>query len=223
MQHEPHGQTGPCARALSAALLELDADGVAIALDRGLRAVSGDHARLADDVVAPVLTRLGQGWECGDVALSQLYMAGRLLERAMERLAPGTGPGRTSPRIGIGVLGDHHTLGKRIVMTTLRLAGFPVVDLGAGLRPGEVVEQARAEHLDVVMISVLMMHHALTVGEVAAGLCDLSPQPLLVVGGAPFVHDPELWRRVGAHTWGRSAADALRIATERSRACAEVA
>ncbi len=208
MDRETAVQPAAPAAALIAALLDLDANGVSSALEL----FEGDQVRLADAVVAPALSHLGDGWERGEVALSQVYMAGRLLERAMQGLPRATEAARTSPRIGIGVLGDRHSLGKRIVKTALKLAGFPVIDLGSGLRPEELAQRARAEDVELVMISVLMMHHALKVEDVVSALRAHDHPAPVVVGGAPFVHDPELWRRVGADAYGRSAADAIRIA-----------
>jgi trimethylamine corrinoid protein len=47
-----------------------------------------------------------------------------------------------------------------------------------------------------------------TVAEVRAAL---PAQVRIVVGGAPFRFDAELWRQVGADAMGRTAADALDI------------
>jgi len=65
------------------------------------------------------------------------------------------------------------------------------------------------------MVSVLMLNKALHVSQVREQMDrrDLG-HVNLVVGGAPFVHDPELWRRVRADAYGRNTADALRIAAE---------
>lgn len=198
-------------RQLEAALLDLDRDEVRRLIQQGVGPSAPTVAEFADQVVAPALRRIGDGWEAGQVALSQVFMAGRLMESALaDNLLPVHRQG--APRVGIGVLGDHHTLGKNMVATALRLGGYEVIDLGAGLSPRQLVEAAVAQDVSVLLISVLMLHRALQVQEVVDLLATASPVRIpVVVGGAPFLHDPRLWRRVGADATGRNAADAIEL------------
>ncbi len=169
-----------------------------------------------EGLVAPVLERIGAGWERGEVALAQVYMSGLICEELVEEVLPPSKHRRIdSPRVALAVLDDYHMLGKRLVYSVLRAAGYEVLDCGR-VEPEELVERAIAEKVDVVMLSVLMLPAALRVREVVLGL----PQHVRVaVGGAPFRLDPELYREVGADAMGRTASDALSIL----RAFAEVA
>lgn len=196
---------------LGEALLRLDRVASLATLREGLAAVG--QVRLADEVIAPALSAIGEGWETGAVALSQVYMAGRILEQSLEGLLPG-GPAVRKPGvIGIAVLEDHHVLGKRIIHAVLGCAGYDVHDLGAGLTAEEIVDRAVAARVDLLLVSVLMFDKALRVPRIRELLFERGVRDIrIVVGGAPFVHDPLLWRRVGADDWGRSAADALRVA-----------
>lgn len=196
---------------LEAALLDLNREEVRRVIIEGVGPTALSVADFADKVVAPALTRIGSGWEQGRVALSQVFMAGRIMEASLdENHLPLT---RTSTaRIGIGVLGDHHNLGKTLVSNVLRIGGYDVVDLGSGLTPGEMVDRAVEADIAVLMISVLMLNRAFQVREVGGLLAERQAVRLpVVVGGAPFVHDRRLWRRVGADACGRNAAEALAI------------
>ena len=195
------------------ALLSIDRAGVATLLNDAEAEHGISHTELADQVIAPALEQIGDAWETGHVALSQVYMAGRLLEEII-RQWPVPPRARGASVVGVAVLGDHHSLGKRIIGSVLRSAGCDVRDLGAGLEPKALVDRAEAEGVTLLMISVLMLHRALRVREVRTLLDERGLDGIqLVVGGAPFIHDPQLWERVGAHAMGRSAADALRLAT----------
>ena len=198
---------------LEDALLCLDKVAVTHLL-AGLSGPEGpSRAALADGVIVPALQRIGEAWDVGEVALSQVYMAGRLLEEALEDALPEAPPRPDAPVIGVGVLEDHHALGKRIVCAVLNSAGYDVRDLGSGIGASALVDRAEANQVDILMVSVLMLNRALHVSRVREELDSRGlARVLLVVGGAPFVHDPELCRRVGADQFGRSAADALRIA-----------
>jgi trimethylamine corrinoid protein len=193
-----------------------------LALDRAevirvLSALATDRAEervaLADRIIAPALLAIGEAWDRGEVALSQVYMAGRLVEDVLEQHAPAGPPRPGAPRIGVGVLVDRHALGKRIVCAVLGSAGYDVVDLGAGLSAEALVDRAVQQRVDILMVSVLMLNRALQVREIRQLLDDRGLDGIaLVVGGAPFVHDPTLGPRVGADHTGCSAADALRFA-----------
>ena len=196
---------------LREALLTLDHAELSAVLQEHCGPDATDRIRLADELIAPALLSIGDDWDRGEVALSQVYMAGRMMERALDRQLPPAPPRPGAPRVGIGVLEDHHALGKRIVAAVLNSAGYEVVDLGNGLGPAAMVERAVEHDVDILMISVLMLNRALHVSEVRAQLRSRGlERPAVVVGGAPFVHDPDLFRRVGADACGKTAADALR-------------
>lgn len=203
---------------LREALLALDRAEVAAILSELAGPSSFDRIELADLVIAPALLEIGRAWDEGTVALSQVYMSGRLLEEALDQHLPASAPREGAPRIGVGVLEDHHALGKRIVCAVLGSAGYDVRDLGSGIGAATLVDRAVEQGVDILMVSVLMLNRALHVVHVREQIDDRGLDGLtLVVGGAPFIHDPDLYARVGADSYGRSAADALRIAAAYER------
>lgn len=165
----------------------------------------------AEALLAPALARLGERWEAGELALSQIYMAGRISEDLLTTLLGGqAGEVPTGPRVAVAVLKDHHQLGKRIVAASLRAGGFQVVDLGHGLDPEDLARQALAAKVPVLMVSVLMYHSALQVPTLIRALGEARPR--VVVGGAPFRLDQGLWRTVGADAVGTTGVDAVALA-----------
>jgi methanogenic corrinoid protein MtbC1 len=164
-----------------------------------------------ESILVPVLARLGDDWVAGKVALSQIYMTGRICEELVDRLLPAGAPSPAAPpRQAIAVLDDYHLLGKRIVLSVLRASGIPILDYGRmELQP--LVERVVADGLENLLVSVLMLPSALEVKQLRAALARRGARVRIAVGGAPFVLDPELWREVGADAFGRSAADAVGI------------
>ncbi len=162
-------------------------------------------------VVVPALEQIGQAWEEGSVALSQVYMGGRFCEELVERVLPPSDPDRKrQPRAAIVVLNDYHMLGKRIVYAVMRASGFELFDYGR-MDVDELVQRALDDKLRVLLISVLMLPSALKVGQVSERLKAADPTVRIAVGGAPFLFDANLWSEVGADAMGRSAADAVGI------------
>lgn len=188
------------------------------ALDRvGAEALFDDCLKLAtplevvEGLITPALLQIGQAWDEGRVALSQVYLAGRTCEALVERVLPPADPDRKhQPRSAIVVLNDHHMLGKRIVHAQMRASGFEIFDYGR-MDVEELVARARDDRLRVLLVSVLMLPSALRVRRLRQALDDAGLDVKLLVGGAPFGFDPALWREVGADAMGRTAAEAAVI------------
>ena len=171
-------------------------------------AAEGDPLQRIESLLVPALERIGAGWEAGDIALSQVYMSGRICEDVLNSLLPPGAPERRQqPKIALVVLEDYHLLGKRIVYSMLQAGGFAILDY-ARAEVDEVVQRCQADQVEVLLISTLMLPSALRVAAVREQLPD---SVSIVVGGAPFRLDAQLWQEVGADAMGYNASDALAI------------
>jgi methanogenic corrinoid protein MtbC1 len=79
------------------------------------------------------------------------------------------------------------------------------------MQTAELVERVVADEVKVLLISVLMLPSALHVKDVVEELRAQNNAAKVVVGGAPFHFDPQLWQEVGADAFGETATDAVRI------------
>ena len=193
--------------AFETALLALDRLAVRTILEEVLD--GGSPIQRIETVVVPALERIGEAWETGELSLAQVYMAGRLCEDAVGAITSTDHPTRpNAPRTAVAVLDDYHFLGKRMVYAVLRSGGYYPLDYGR-VTVDELVARVKEDRVDVVFISTLMYPSALRVKEVCAKLAGTPVR--VVVGGAPFRFDPELWKDVGAHASGSSASDVLRL------------
>lgn len=174
--------------------------------------IKNDSIELIDEVIIPILERIGNGWENGSIALSQVYMIGLICEELVDEILPAESPLRErQPKTAIAVLEDYHMLGKRIVYSALRASGFEVLDYGR-MQADKLAEKIIEDNVEILLISTLMLSSALKVGTVRQDLNSAGKNNVkIVVGGAPFRIDSELWKEVGADAMGSSAADAKRI------------
>jgi methanogenic corrinoid protein MtbC1 len=101
-------------------------------------------------------------------------------------------------------------LGKRIVCSVLRAAGWSVIDYGHGTAES-LAARAISDGLDILLVSALMLPSAMDVRRLTRALSASGAGVRVVVGGAPFVFDEQLWREVGADAVGRNASDAIAI------------
>lgn len=168
--------------------------------------------QLVEKLVVPTLQRIGEGWEQGKITLSQVYMSGRICEYLVDTILPPGDPNRKNqPKMAIAVLEDYHLLGKRIVYTVLRSAGFNLLDYGHGITVDNLVKLAIEDEIQILLISTLMLKSALRIKDVTVKLHEAGADIKVVVGGAPFLFDHKLWRDVGADAMGHSASEAVEI------------
>lgn len=188
-----------------------------VGLQQAIRAAlaAGQSAEdLVLRVISPALNAVGERWSRHEASLTQVYAAGRIAEELVAELLPALCPshlGQGTVVIG-NAPGDCHGLGRQIVATFLRLAGFEVIDLGLDVSPHTFVAQARSSQARVIAISALMVHTAMRVVEVRRLLDEENMGDVnVIVGGAPFNMHPHLYQRVGADAMGRDAGEAVNV------------
>ena len=174
---------------------------------------TGSPIQIASELVNEVLKRIGNNWEAGKVALSQVYMSGIICEELIDKILPPASPLRKSqPKMAIAVFEDYHVLGKRIIYSTLRASGFDLMDLGSGVTAKELKKIIQKEKIKILLLSVLMLPSALKIKDLIDQLSDTDIK--IIVGGAPFRFDDKLWSEIGADAMGQGPSDAIEIVTK---------
>ena len=152
----------------------------------------GFHAAV-NDLLEPVLERVGEAWCRERISLAQGYVAGKIAEEVLLAAASSHGDLRLDVK-GPVVLGnvedDYHSLGRKMVAVFLRAAGWKVIDMG-----NDAVEHGAR----VIGVSAMMLTTAENIRAVRAELDarGLSGRIGLAVGGAVFKLRPELVHEVG--------------------------
>lgn len=161
-----------------------------------------------EDVMVPVLEEIGDGWENGENALSQLYMSGKICEEIIDSkfVIPDTSS-VDNPAIAIVTL-DYHTLGKKIVYSLLKVYGYEILDYGHGINDETLVKKVIEDKIEILLISVLMLSSALRVKDVVKQLRDKGMKTKVLVGGAPFRFDKNLWKEIEVNAACRNAKEA---------------
>ena len=196
---------------LERALLSLNRNEAGMILQKAVQ--YGSPIDVASELVVKTLERIGNAWEEGQVALSQVYMSGVICEELVDRILPPQSPVRKDqPPMGIAVFEDFHLLGKRIIYSSLRASGFELIDLGNGLKSQDVIELVDKHKIKILLLSVLMLPSALRIKNLSAQLNERNVK--LIVGGAPFRFDQNLWKEIGADATGKNPTEALEIIHE---------
>jgi methanogenic corrinoid protein MtbC1 len=165
-----------------ARILAFDARGLEKILWRA--AMTLGARRFVDDLVGPLLTRVGLAWRAGELSPSQEHMGSEVVDRILERL---TEPSRSSdgPKLIVATLpGERHGLGARLVSTSAVLEGWSVTYLGTDLPEVEIV--AAAEAIDAVAVAISAVSHedlGKTIGSLATLRELLDPSVDILLGG----------------------------------------
>jgi methanogenic corrinoid protein MtbC1 len=191
------------------ALLQFD-KAEADALVEGLKEAD-DQQYFLDYTLVQALQLIGQGWESGQYALSQVYLSGRICEGILDRILPEKINTKTPVPIAIATLADHHLLGKRIVRSFFKAAGIDILDLGHGMDAPALFKMVQEADIKILLISVLMYNSALHIKELRLLLDAERPGTKLLVGGAPFYFDTALATNVGADAMAYHPAQGIEI------------
>jgi methylmalonyl-CoA mutase cobalamin-binding domain/chain len=198
------------------AVVDLEIDGVPILVQRALEA--GTEARVVlHEGLSAGMRIVGERFEAGEYFLTDLVLAGEVMKEGLAPLEPLLAPmdARGNGSIVLAtVKGDIHEIGKGLVATMLRAAGFAFTDLGVDVSADRIVRAVREQRAQVVGLSVLL---TTMVGQVESVVEELTEAGLrsgvrVIIGGACTT--PELAWEMGCDAHGADAVAAVRICEE---------
>lgn len=157
---------------------------------------------------------VGDKFSAGDFFVPEMLLAARAVTRAMEVLRPRISAADipTLGRVVIGtVFGDIHDIGKNIVATFLRGAGFEVFDLGINITADNFVEAVREHNPDILGMSALITTtmHAMTDVIKALEGTELRSKVKVIVGGAPVTQ--HFAEHIGADGYSADGGSAIKL------------
>lgn len=171
---------------------------------------SGNNAfQLIQEIMMPALRNIGLGWVNGTIPLSHEYVASNICEEIVNSILPPESKSRKNmPTLAITTLGDQYILGKQIVTLCMKASGFNVHDYG-DLLVEDVVSKVQEDGIGVILVSTRMLNFAHNVKNLRNSFDKNGISTKIIVGGAPFLLDNELWKEVGADSMATDATEAL--------------
>lgn len=174
------------------------------------------YDRAVIEVISPVLDEIGNMYEeSGEFSLSQGYVATKVAEDTLMKMMPRSdNTAIVSPTKGPVVIGniedDYHPLGRKMVGTFLRVAGWQVYDLGIDVTPEEFISKALEVDARIIGASAMTFTTAMNIKKLRQEIDNrrLRGHLRLAVGGAVFKLRPELMEEVGGDGTAKSALNA---------------
>lgn len=172
---------------------------------------------LVNEGLVKGIRRVGDLFGSGEYFLPDLMIGARAMEAGIAILEPALAARdevlETAGVVVIGTVeGDLHDLGKNIVVTMLKSAGFQVHDLGVNVSATRFLEKVLQTEADILGMSALL---TTTIGKQREVIELLEEKGIrdhvrIMVGGAPITAQ---WARdIGADSYGADAIEAAREA-----------
>ena len=134
---------------------------------------------------------VGERFSSGEYFLSQLIFSAEIFKNVLNMLEPfmpQSGTGGTAGKVVIGtVKGDIHDIGKNIVVSLLRGAGFDVTDLGVDVPAEKFVAALKETGARVLGLSALLNFTYPEMKNVVEAVTEagLRDRVTIIIGGAP--------------------------------------
>lgn len=171
-------------------------------------------AELIEESFTAAMLEVGEKFGAGELFLPHVIAAADAMQTAINILTPELERTSTQTKykatVVIGTIeGDIHTIGKDIVATMLKIAGYKVVDLGRDVPVKTYVERAKEVKADVVASSALMTTTMVNQIQIEEQLKESGIRTDLktMIGGAPVT---QAWAdKIGADIYAENAEDAV--------------
>jgi dimethylamine corrinoid protein len=165
--------------------------------------------------IADAAKVVGEKFETGEYFLPQLVISGDVMDvvtKVFERNMPKTEVEQKKVIVIGTVQGDVHSIGKSIVATMLKSAGFQVIDLGVDVPSAAFIEKAKDLKADMIALSSLLTTTMPYQREVIDDLVsmELRGRFKVMIGGGPVTKSYA--DEIGADGYGRDAFEAIDVA-----------
>lgn len=185
----------------------------------GARANGVSPTELYFEVFAPTMIRIGELWEQNELSIAEEHIATAITERLIGILSPSFseyaqkhGPSQQRGTVLLGcVAGERHILGLRMLADLFREQNWRVLDLGPDVPIPDWIEFSRRYNVDVVAIAATAPRFVAALQMLIHELKAALPNITVMVGGAVFDHDPDLWKMIGADIYRRDPLEAIAL------------
>jgi 5-methyltetrahydrofolate--homocysteine methyltransferase len=176
--------------------------------------------RILAEALSPAMEEVGAKYEATEYLIPDMLASAECVSAAMDILKPhllATNVDQKGRVIIASVEGDRHDIGKNIVSTLLKGAGYDVRDLGTSVPAQRIVEEVEKNGADFVGLSALLTSTMTKMRSVIEALeaTGLREKVRVIVGGAPVT--ASFAEQIGADAYCRDAFEAVdRLETLRS-------
>lgn len=166
------------------------------------------------DALTEGIDELGRQFENLECFLPELILGGNAMEEAMKVLNPEIEKNIQTAEEPIVIVtgnlqGDIHDIGREILCTMLRVAGFTVHDLGNDVKAADFIESAQRYNADFIGLSSLLTTSLPFSKDVIKLRNDLGLKAKVIMGGGAVTK--EYVEQIGADGYSGTAVEAVEL------------
>lgn len=199
--------------------------------DRGtVLRISHEYAETPQDLkpfyqelLQPVMYRVGELWEQGEISVSREHLASALANTAVSsqyvRVMSDFEP-RKGNILVTAAPNEFHVLGAQMIANCLEAEGWEVDYLGADTPSEDLVGYIRDQRPAVVALSVTMPFNLLQCKDIVEYVKKEFQEsgPKILLGGLAFANHPELVQRIGGDGYAEDCVQAIELVEQWSGA-----
>ncbi len=163
---------------------------------------------------------VGALWESNKISVAHEHYCTAATQLIMSQLYPRifSTDKKGYKLVACSVADELHEIGIRMVADFFEMEGWDTYYMGANMPSDNLVSAVKDYEADVLAVSVTMPLHLEKAGKLIKTIrSDSEINDLnILVGGYPFLIEPELWKKLGADGSAASAKEAIKLATKLS-------
>ncbi|WP_052078763.1 helix-turn-helix domain-containing protein [Spirochaeta lutea] len=168
-------------------------------------------------ILEPVLHRIGDLWEQGQVDVYTEHLASQTIRNIMANLRTrvNQAPKKNRRFLAMAASGELHDIGLQMASDFLYMDGWDTFFLGTYLPSQETLKAIHSYNPHVLGISVTMPHHIDSTANIIGFLRSHlrgDDCPRIILGGRAFALDPDLWKTLGADGLARDSQHTVELA-----------
>ncbi len=175
-----------------------------------------DPVEMLEQALIPAMSVVGERFKKNEIFVPEMLVSARAMKEAMKIIEPILIEAGVKPEFKalIGTVeGDLHDIGKNLVATMWKGAGFDVVDLGVNVSPAAFVQAIEEHSPHLVGLSALLTTTMPAMRDTVEKIRGAGHDKVKVlIGGAPVTL--EFAREIGADGYASDAASAVDAARE---------
>jgi 5-methyltetrahydrofolate--homocysteine methyltransferase len=168
---------------------------------------------LLEEALIPAMSVVGEKFKRNEVFVPEMLVSARAMKESMRLLEPKLLEAGIKPEFKavIGTVeGDLHDIGKNLVATMWKGAGFDVIDLGVNVSAADFSKAIDEHSPDIVGLSALLTTTMPAMRDIVSAVKRTGENVKVVIGGAPVTQ--AYADEIGADGYAGDAASAVDLA-----------
>ncbi|MCC5836019.1 MAG: corrinoid protein [Opitutales bacterium] len=166
---------------------------------------------LLEKAMIPAMSAVGEKFKNNEVFVPEMLVSARAMKEGMKLIEPALIEAGIKPKhtaiIGT-VEGDLHDIGKNLVATMWKGAGFEVIDLGVNVPPAQFVDAIKTHQPAIVGLSALLTTTMPSMKTTVAAIREAGFDTVkILIGGAPITQSYA--DEIGADGYAQDAGSAV--------------